>query len=218
MFQNLKGLAQVRFVTALRSVIVRDVVVVLQRFDAMRLEGIGPFGQPMFLLVSDAQQFSLYTPQEARLISGTASARNLSRLFGVALAPVALQYMLVGDVPLTTLPVAGTLAYLSRRNLYLWEGRGPESPQTYRIWFEPYQLHPVRFEVVEPSGEMTLQVHYEEFRQLNGFTLPYRVAIVQPLAGRRLVWHYTEVRINAGVSPALFRVHVPPGTRRIELE
>jgi hypothetical protein len=217
-FHTLKGLAQVRLDTTTRRVTVEDMVVVLQGFDAMRLEGIGPFGQPMFLLISDSQRFSLYTPQDARLISGPASAQNVSRLFGLAVPPAVLQYVLIGDVPLAPLPVAGRLAYLSYHNLYVWEGQEPEQLQDYRVWFEPYHLHPVRFEVAQPSGEIVLQVRYEDFQQLDAFTFPYRITIVQPLADRRVVWHYNEVELNAGVSPALFRMRVPAGTGRVELE
>lgn len=215
-FQNLKGLARVRLHTATQSVTVEDMVVVLQDFEAMRLEGIGPFGQPGFLLIADNQRFSLYTPQDARLISGTASADNLSRLLGIALTPVALQYMLIGDVPLLTLPKAGGLMYLAGHNLYRWEGTGIEGD--YRIWFEPYDLQPVRFEIVNPFGETVLQVQYEDFLPLGNFTLPHRIMIEQPLAERRIVWHYTDVQLNTKVSAALFRMRVPPGTRRVDLE
>jgi hypothetical protein len=217
-FQNLKGLARVRLYTTVRSVAVEDVVVVLQGLEAMRLEGIGPFGQPLFLLISDDQRFSLYTPQEARLIVGAASAENLSRVFGIELAPTALQYMLIGDIPLATLPVEGTFMYLSRQNLYVWEGQEPGQLRNYSIWFEPYHLSPVRFEVAQPSGEIVLQVQYENFQQLDDFALPYRITIREPLVNRRAVWHYNNLQLNVSVSPALFRMRVPVGTERVELE
>src|SRR5712691_13113344 len=116
---NLKGLARVRLRVALRDATLEDAVVVLQRFEAIRLEGIGPVGQPLFLLIADAQQLSLYAPQEGRLLTGVASAENLLRLFGIAVTPTALQYVLLGDVPLVTLPTAGAFAYRERENLYL---------------------------------------------------------------------------------------------------
>jgi outer membrane lipoprotein-sorting protein len=217
-FHNLKGLARVRFSTPTQNLSIEEMVVVLQGFDAMRLEGIGPLGQPLFLLITNGQRFSLYTPQDARLVSGTASAQNLSRLFGMALAPATLQYLLLGDVPLATLPGGGELAYLSRSNLYLWEGRPPEQFQDYRIWFEPYRLQPVRVEVTQPYGDPVLRVQYEDFQQFGDVALPQRITIEQPLADRRVVWHYTDVRLNPGVSPTLFRLHAPVGTERIELD
>jgi hypothetical protein len=88
---NLKGLARVRLRGAVRDATLDDAVVVLQGFEAIRLEGIGPVGQPLFLLIADAHQLSFYDPQEGRLLTGAASAENLLRLFGIALAPKTLQ-------------------------------------------------------------------------------------------------------------------------------
>ena len=217
-FQNLKGLAQVRVYTTAQNVTIEDMVVLLHGFDAMRLEGIGPFGQPLFLLIAEGQRFSLYTPQEARLVSGTASADNLARLLGIALAPAVLHYMLIGDVPLMHLPTAGTFGYHARTNLYVWEGQGAERWLDYRIWFEPHHLQPVRFVVTEMFGEVVLDVQYDDFHPLGEIRLPYRIVIEQPRAGRRVVWQYTDVQLNAGISPALFRLRVPPGTQHLELD
>jgi hypothetical protein len=36
--------------------------------------------------------------------------------------------------------------------------------------------------------------------------------------GRRVVWQYKEAQLNAGVSPALFRMPVPVGTTRMAIE
>ena len=215
---NLKGLARVRlrgrYVT-LPSMMPSSCC---RGFEAIRLEGIGPVGQPLFLLIADSHQLSFYAPQEGRLLTGAASAENLLRLFGIALTPMTLQYVLMGDVPLATLPTAGAFTYRRRENLYLWQGQVPSQPQSYRIWFEPYDLHPVRFEMEDAGGQLVLQVWYEEFQRFNGFMMPYRITLVQPTVGRRVVWQYKEAQLNAGVAPALFRMRVPVGTTRVAIE
>lgn len=215
---SLRGLAQVDLQAGIRHATVDDMVVVLQRFEAIRLEGIGPVGQPLFLLIADAHQLSLYTPQEGRLLTGAASAENLMRLFGIALTPTALEYILAGDVPLVTLPTAGAFAYRARENLYLWQGQVPPASQAYRIWFEPYDLQPVRLEMEDPGGQLVLQVWYEDFQRLDGLRVPYRITVVQPAVGRRVVWQYKEVQINTSLTQALFHMRVPAGTAREALE
>lgn len=215
---DLKGLAQVRLRGAVRDAVLDDAVVVLQGFEAIRLEGIGPVGQPLFLLIADSHQLSFYDPQAGRLLTGAASAENLLRLFGIALTPMTLQYLLMGDVPLATLPTTGAFAYRRRENLYLWQGQEPSQPQSYRIWFEPYDLQPVRFEMEDAGGQLVLQVWYEEFQRFNGFMMPYRITLVQPMVGRRVIWQYKEAQLNAGVAPALFRMRVPVGTTRVAIE
>jgi len=217
-FDDLKGLASVQLQAAAQNATLDDAVVVLWHFEAIRLEGIGPIGQPLFLLIADSQHLALYAPQEGRLLTGAASADNLMRLFGIAVTPTALQYVLMGDVPLTTLPNTGAFAYRVRENLYLWQGQVPPQPQSYRIWFEPYDLHPVRFEMDDASGQLLLQVWYEEFQRFEGFMVPYRITLVQPAVGRRVVWQYKDVQLNTGVPPALFRMRVPGGVVRVAIE
>jgi hypothetical protein len=217
-FENLKGLAHVQLHVDIRHATLDEAVVVLQRFEAIRLEGIGPVGQPLFLLIADPHQLSLYAPQEGRLLTGTASADNLMRLFGIALTPTALQYVLMGDVPLVTLPTGGEFAYRVRDNLYLWQGKVPEQSQSYRIWFEPYDLSPVRFEMDDRGGQLVLRVWYEEFRRVNGMMVPYRLTVEQPVNGRRVVWQYQDVQLNTTVPPVLFRMRVPVGTARLAIE
>lgn len=215
---NLRGAASVRLQAATREATLDDAVVVLQRFEAIRLEGIGTVNQPLFLLIADTQQLSLYAPQEGRLLTGAASGENLMRLVGIALTPTALQYVLAGDVPLTTLPTTGEFAYRRRDNLYLWKGQVPSQPLSYRIWFEPYDLQPVRFEMDDLGGQLVLQVRYEELQRVNGFMVPYRITLDQPRVGRRVVWQYKKVEINVGVPPERFRMRVPVGTTRLAIE
>jgi outer membrane lipoprotein-sorting protein len=216
--ESLKGLADVELRAGIRNASLDNAVVVLQRFEAIRLEGIGPIGQPLFLLIADAHQLSLYTPQEGRLLTGAASAENLMRLFGLALTPTALEYILMGDVPLVTLPSAGAFTYRARENLYFWQGQVPPEPQSYRIWFEPYDLQPVRFEMADAGGQLVLQVWYEDFQRLNGLRVPYRVTLAQPVVGRRVVWQYKAVQLNTGLTQGLFRMRVPAGTDRVAIE
>ena len=216
--RDLKGLAQVQVRVGTRNAALDDVVVVVQSEAGLRFEGIGPLGQPLFLFIAHQQQLTLYAPQEGRLISGAASVENTQRLLGIALAPMALQYLLLGDIPLVTLPTTGRLVYRARDNLYRLDGADPQQETSYRAWFEPYHLQPVRFEMTDARGQLVLLVRYEAFQRLGTFLLPYHIIVEQPVAGHRAVWQYTEVQVNTGVQPALFRLQVPPGTEQIELE
>jgi outer membrane lipoprotein-sorting protein len=38
------------------------------------------------------------------------------------------------------------------------------------------------------------------------------------MVGRRIVWQYKEIQLNAGLTPTLFRMRVPMGTTRVTLE
>ena len=216
-YTNLKGLAQLQLRLPNGGGTLDNTVVALDRFEHIRLEGIGPFGQPLFLLIAADQRFSLYLPQERRVLEGPATSEPLVRLFGFAVEPQVLPHILVGDLPFQSWPPPGPLRYLDDSRLYFWEGQEPPQSRRYRVWIDPYRLLPVRFDIVEAAGRVVLEVRYEDFRQFEGLTLPYHITMTQPDTERRAVWDYREVQLNEGVSPALFELRVPPGTERVEL-
>lgn len=210
--ENLKGLARVQARTDKGHVTLDDVVVVVQRATALRLEGIGPFGQPLFLFVTDGTSLALYMIRENRLVVGRASTRNLERLFGLAVAPASLLRVLLGDLPLNELPDDGDLAYSETEGLYLWEGTQPGAVPTYRVWFDPQALHPVRFEMEDAEGSVVMRVNYGDFQPQGTLLLPARIDVVEPATQRRATWNYTDVQVNTEVSADLFRVRPAPQT------
>ena len=210
--ENLKGLASVQARTDKGRFALDDVVVVVQRGQALRLEGIGPFGQPLFLFVTRGESLALFQVRENRLIVGQASAQNLERLFGIGVAPQSLLRVLLGDIPLDQLPTDGNLAYVETEGLYLWEGTlaGP-APQ-YRVWFDPQELYPVRFEMEDASGSVVMRVNYGDFQVQGALLLPALIDVAEPTTQRRAVWSYTDVQLNTEVSADLFRVRTTPQT------
>ena len=215
---NLKGLAQVQARTDKGSVALDDVVVVARHAEALRLEGIGPFGQPLFLFITDGEWLALHMIRDSRLVVGSASARNLERLFGIAVAPQALLRLLLGDVPLNPLPTDGDLAYREDERLYMWESRQPAPDPNYRVWFDPQGLHPVRFEKEDAAGSIVMRVTYGDFQRHGDVLLPVRIDVVDPTNQRQAIWRYTDVQLNTEVSADLFRVQPPPQTEVLMLK
>ena len=210
--KNLKGLAQVQARTDRGSAALDDVVVVVRHAEALRLEGIGPFGQPLFLFITDGEWLALHMIRNNRLVVGPASARNLERLFGIAVAPQSLLRVLLGDIPLNPLPTNGDLTYREDEQLYFWESTQPDSDPIYRVWFDPQALHPVRFEMEDAAGSIVMRVNYGDFQRQGDILLPTRIAVVEPETQRQAVWRYTDVELNTEVSADLFRVQPPAQT------
>jgi hypothetical protein len=216
-YQTLKGLAVLRLKVPRGGGTLDHMVFVLDRFSKVRLEGIGPFGQPLFLYTFAEPHFALYLPQQQRVFTGGSTPEPFVRLIGLALEPGLLPYVLMGDIPLTTWPASGPLTYLASDQLYYWEGAAPPSPWHYRVWLDPYRLLPVRLELATPPQHTRLEVTYDDFQQLDGLTLPYRMTMTQPQSQRQVVWTYTNVELNAEVAASLFQMRVPPGTEHVEL-
>ena len=76
--------------------------------DAMRLEGLAPFGAPAFILVARGGEATLLLPRDDRVLRDASAGEILGALTGVALAPADLQAILTGCVVPAPQPVKGT--------------------------------------------------------------------------------------------------------------
>ena len=71
---------------------------------ALRLEGIAPFGAPVFILVADGARGTLLLARERRVVLDTSPERILDALIGIPLGPDDLRAMLAGCVRATAEP------------------------------------------------------------------------------------------------------------------
>lgn len=75
--------------------------------DAMRLEGLAPFGPPAFILASRGGRATLLLPRDERVVRDARPDEILGALTGVALAPADLQAILSGCVVPSPTPIGG---------------------------------------------------------------------------------------------------------------
>lgn len=64
----------------------------------IRLEGVAPFGQPIFILAADAARATLLLPRDERVVTAASASEILEALAGVRLEPDALRAALAGCV------------------------------------------------------------------------------------------------------------------------
>jgi hypothetical protein len=77
---------------------------------ALRLEGVAPFGVPVFILVADDGRGTLLLSRERRVVLGAAPEEILNALVGIRLGPDDLRAMLSGCVAASA-ESAGARAY-----------------------------------------------------------------------------------------------------------
>ncbi len=77
---------------------------------ALRLEGVAPFGAPVFILVADGARGTLLLSRERRVVPDAAPEEILNALVGIRLGPDDLRAMLAGCVRAAGEP-AGARAY-----------------------------------------------------------------------------------------------------------
>jgi hypothetical protein len=65
---------------------------------ALRLEGVAPFGAPVFILVADGSRGTLLLTRERRVVADAAPEEILNAIIGIRLGPDDLRAMLTGCV------------------------------------------------------------------------------------------------------------------------
>jgi hypothetical protein len=80
-----------------------------ERPASMRLEGVPPFGQPVFILAAQGGTAVLLLPRDGRVVRGEPPQAILEALIGVDLAPADLQAILTGCVVPDPSPTGGRL-------------------------------------------------------------------------------------------------------------
>lgn len=80
-----------------------------ERPSSMRLEGVAPIGQPVFILAAESGRGVLLLPRESRVLRNEPAESILDALIGVNLAPGDLQAILTGCVVPTPTPTGGRL-------------------------------------------------------------------------------------------------------------
>ncbi len=167
--------------------------------DAMRLEGVAPFGAPVFVLVAAAGTSTLLLPRESSVLTGETPEAVLAALTGLSLAPRDLRALLTGCV--TDAPVAAgasfgdgwaSLSFADATTLFLRRGRGD--------W------------VVRGANRDGWHVEFPAWA--GTFPSEMRLRSVDT----DLVVQVRQVEANVTLEPGAFMVVVPPGTRPVTLD
>jgi hypothetical protein len=168
--------------------------------NALRLEGVAPFGGPVFILAAENGRGALLLPRDRRAVQSAAPGDILEALVGVRLSPDDLLAALTGCVKAAAAPASGAMygadwlvveltgggtAYLRRK--------GAEWPLVAAV------LQGLRLDYGAPVGRLPEQVRIRtaDPRQSPPVDLQVRLQ---------------SVDANASIDPAAFSLVIPPGT------
>ena len=127
------------------------VIAGLEAGGSVRLEGVAPFGPPVFILAATAENATLLLPREHRVLRDTPVAAVLERLTGLALGADDLRLMVSGCLADNAAPTEGRkwpggwqavtlgpdrVAYLRRQ-----QGRPVVVAADYGPWHVDYAEH-----------------------------------------------------------------------------
>jgi hypothetical protein len=170
----------------------------------MRLEGVAPFGQPVFILAARDAEAVLWLPRDRRVLRGSQAEEILGALTGVALAPADLQAVLTGCVAPASRPIAG------RRHENGWltidlSGDGA-------LFLQP-QGSGWRLRAARRGG---WSVEYSAWRGL--FPATVRLVSSDERTAVDLTATVAQLETNVELNPAAFTVEVPPDAPVLTLE
>jgi hypothetical protein len=172
---------------------------------ALRLEGVAPFGAPVFILAAEGGRGTLLLPRDRRAVPSAEADEILEALVGVKLTPDDLLAVLTGCVKSAPRPVAarmygadwlavdlnGATAYLHRQ--------GTDWP-------------------IVAAVLQGLQIDYGVRR--GGLPEQVRIRSSDPRSTPRvdLQVRFQSFELNAAIDRAAFSVVIPPGTGNITVQ
>jgi hypothetical protein len=174
------------------------------RPDAVRLEGIAPFGPPLFVVVAAGPQATLWLPRERQVVTAP-PASLVEALIGLALDATDLLALVAGCAVATPIPEHavrypdGGAAVVLRdgTRLYLQlDGRGPRIVGAIR-------------------GPLAI-----EYRDL-GAPVPQRLRLVRRGPGASavdLTVRISQVEVDPPLGPEVFTIEVPPDARAVTVD
>jgi hypothetical protein len=176
------------------------IIVGLESGGAARLEGVAPFGPPVFILVARTEAATLLLPRDGGVVSGTTVSDVLQRLTGLALG--------AGDLLRVLSGCPGDSASDGRQFPGGWRTVSVDSGRTVILRQEAGRW------VVMAAEASGWNADYADW--LNGF--PRTVRLRSAAARVDLTARVQQLEVNTSIPPAAWEVTVPPDARPLTLD
>jgi hypothetical protein len=177
------------------------VITGLARGGSARLEGVAPFGAPMFILAARAERATLLLPRDRRVLDDAPVSQVIERLTGLALGADDLMRTLAG--------CGGTgEAGNGRRWSDAWEAVDTPDGRTVFLRQEAGAWQVVAIDA------RSWRADYRTFQ--NGF--PREVRLRSDDDGVNLVASVQQLEVNTTIDEAAFEVDIPAGTDPMTLD
>ena len=162
----------------------------------LRVEILGPWGQPTLSFVINESRFFLHSRQDNRYFKGDATADNLSRFVSVPVRAKDLFGLLSGQPPILPFHHAKIRASTGEGgwlvSLYRKWGRLIEN-----IWLKDDARTVEQVEVFDSWGNVQYRVAFSEFHELESLFLPHKITISNT---EGLLWSLTVEKFRTKIS------------------
>ncbi len=177
----------------------------LARPGALRLEGLAPFGQPVFVLVASESESTLVLPRDRRVLRHGAAAAIVEALVGVAIGPDELRHVVTGCVAAGD--ATGGRAYARG-----WHAVDLQGSTT------AFLRHAGGRWRVEAASLPGLSVEYREFDGARPRRVRLRAQAAGATTASDLTLTISQVEINVALPDTAFAIEVPADAVPLTLE
>ena len=170
-----------------------------------RLEGIAPFGKPVFILVADGNRGTLVLPREDRVLRDAAPDQIIEALAGIRLGPDALRTVVSGCGLTVAAPTDGRAFANGWTKVSLAEGTTTYLRQNAGAW------------EIAAATSGPLMVMYADYAAGRPSTIRLR-AESQGRPSADVTLRLSDVEINTPLDPRTFQVDLPANPVPLTLE
>jgi hypothetical protein len=178
----------------------------LEQPGSMRLEGVAPFGQPVFIMAARAGRATLLLPRDGRVLADAPPAAVLEALAGIPLGADDLLAILAGCVAADPQPLRGR-AYAGG-----WSAVDLAGGVTAYLRQEGDRWR------IRAGTREQLTIEYTSFEQDRARRIRLRMAGNASAAAADLTLELSQVDTNVAIDARAFSVVVPAGTAPLTVE
>ena len=180
------------------------IVAGFERPASMRLEGVAPFGAPVFILAARGDTATLLLPRDNRLLRGTRADEILGALTGVALPPADLQAILTGCVTAQPRATGGRIHGNGWASIDLEGGATIYLQRQGEAW-QPRAARRAGWQIEYPTWQ-------------SGFPRTVRLRSDVQSVDVDLTATVSQLEANVDLDPAAFTVDAPASARAMTID
>ena len=215
-FTCLRGIAKIRVESPEEKFSVKEIIIA-KKPKSLRLETLSPLGRPVFFILTDGEELSLFSPSENRFYQGVASSKNVSLFFHVNLDLEEMISILQGKVALIEYDTEQVACRASGNYCVLTlYSRDRKFTQVIKISLSEQKA--VESEIYKQGEGLILMASYTHYERVGETTFPREVTVVLPRDEKRVKIHYKEIELLSEIHPDQFRLTPPHGIEVLPLE
>jgi len=183
---------------------------VLHKPDSLLVRLQGPFGIKVGSALLTRDSLFYYNSFQNKLISGSTTRENLSRILKFNASFDDLLSLFTGGIFLPDdLRAADESRYESGQFVLVYHADGG----LRQYWIDPSNSLIAKIDILDGEGKLVLEQTFERFNDVDGVSIPSVIRFIQPRERQLVFLTYSSCALNSESSPIMLAV--PPSAERV---